>query len=335
MKHSSRSFFSLIVIYVICLFVSPVAEAAIRVVAYNTSNNPDDATEDEFFNDIFSAIGNESVNDLAKRLDLLVVSETDTDSSLRLADILNTLYSTDTYEVVTSSSVGGDRTGVVYDSSTLTLLDSLDLTSIGTHPILRAHFRPVDCVGSSSEFYVYSVHLKSGDTTGDQTERATEAGNLRNNADALGDAVHIIFAGDFNMQGSSEGAWTNMLASGNAQASDVANSPGDWHENAGFIILHTQNPKSDMDDRFDIQFVSGEFLDGRGLEYIANSFHVFGNNGTHTLNQAISTGTGASASVLEALEDASDHLPIIADYDTTCPRSLVPPIMLLLEEETP
>jgi hypothetical protein len=70
-----------------------------------------------------------------------------------------------------------------------------------------------------------------------------------------------------------------------------------------------------MDDRFDIIFVSDEFLDSNGIEYISNSYRVFGNNGTHTLNDSISTGTGASPAVLTALEDASDHLPIIADVN--------------------
>ena len=69
-----------------------------------------------------------------------------------------------------------------------------------------------------------------------------------------------------------------------------------------------------MDDRFDIQFASGEVFDGLGFEYVANSYHVFGNNGTHTLDMPITTGTGASATVLDALVAASDHLPVVADY---------------------
>lgn len=42
---------------------------------------------------------------------------------------------------------------------------------------------------------------------------------------------------------------------------------------------------------------------------------MFGNNGTHTLNQSITTGTGASPEVLQALTEASDHLPIFATFD--------------------
>ena len=55
-----------------------------------------------------------------------------------------------------------------------------------------------------------------------------------------------------------------------------------------------------MSDRFDLQLVSGELLDGMGLDYVSGSYHVFGNNGTHTLGAAIDTGTGAASAVLAA-----------------------------------
>ena len=78
-----------------------------------------------------------------------------------------------------------------------------------------------------------------------------------------------------------------------------------------------------MDDRFDFQLVTGEFLDGAGLSYIANSYHTFGNNGT-TFNQDINSASNTvtlsgvtsytKAQVLSALHTVSDHLPVVADY---------------------
>ena len=85
------------------------------------------------------------------------------------------------------------------------------------------------------------------------------------------------------------------VAGGTGQVQDVADAPGTWNNNPAFKNLHSQDPQSTMDDRFDIQFASGEFFDGVGLEYVGNSYHVFGNNGTHTLDMPITTGTGASA----------------------------------------
>ena len=63
-----------------------------------------------------------------------------------------------------------------------------------------------------------------------------------------------------------------------------------------------------MDDRFDLMFVTEEMLDDTGLDYITDSYRVFGNNGTHTLNSTVDTGTGAASNVLKALASASDHL---------------------------
>jgi hypothetical protein len=308
----------LISIGLICLMFVSSTSATIRIVAYNCVNRPNNTTQDNHFRAVFEAIGNESVNGIAKRLDLLVVSETDTGSRLRLPQILNDLYGVTTYDVNTSSTsqaVGGDRTGVVFDTSTLTLLDTIDLTNIGLRPILRAHFRPVGQTDPNSDFYVYAVHLKASDTPSDRATRAAEVTRLRANADALGEGAHIIFAGDFNLYRSSEDAWRNMLDAGNAQAFDPLDSPGDWHDDAAFISLHSQRPDTVMDDRFDFQFVTGEFLDGSGLDYVSGSYHVFGNNGTHTFGDRISTGTGASQAVLTALENASDHLPVVADYE--------------------
>jgi len=82
-----------------------------------------------------------------------------------------------------------------------------------------------------------------------------------------------------------------------------------------------------MDDRFDFQLVSAEFLDGEGLSYISGSYRAFGNTNTHALNGDITTGSAAAmqsrlpsytitqaAAVLEALASTTDHLPVVADY---------------------
>jgi hypothetical protein len=78
-----------------------------------------------------------------------------------------------------------------------------------------------------------------------------------------------------------------------------------------------------MDDRFDFQLVTGEFLDGEGLSYIPNSYRAFGNSGT-TYNMDINNAsntypfdgvtTYSRTQVLNALRSATDHVPVVADY---------------------
>jgi endonuclease/exonuclease/phosphatase family metal-dependent hydrolase len=296
--------------------------AVMRIVNWNTLNGPNDATADANFQTVLEAIGNETVQGNTKSIDILALQETDPpgaggDSIGRIVSVLDALYpSTSFSSAVTSVDGGGDSTGFVYDTSTVSLLESMNVLSGSlTHNVIRGKFQPIGTSGES-DFYVYSIHLKSGTTAGDATTRGVEAAALRSDADSLGEGAHVLFVGDFNMQGTSETAFMNLVASGAGQLQDVAGAPlGTWNDNVSYINLHSQDPQSTMDDRFDIQFATGEFFDDLGLEYVTNSYHVFGNNGTHTLNQPITTGTGASATVLNALVAASDHLPVVADYE--------------------
>lgn len=293
--------------------------AVMRVVDWNTLNEPNNATDDANFRTVLEAIGNETVQGNTQRIDILALQETDPpgsgDSIGRIQNVLNSLYATTSYNVVASPvDGGGDSTGFVYDSSTVTLLNSVQVgAGTLTHNVMRGEFQPVGSPASAI-FYVYSVHLKSSATGADAATRGSEAAFLRADADSLGDGTQVLFVGDFNMNGSNESAWTNIVAAGAGQLQDVANAPGNWSDNEAFKTLHSQDPGAAMDDRFDIQFASGEFFDGGGVDYVPNSFHIFGNNGTHTLNGRIDTGTGASPEVLAALIAASDHLPAVADY---------------------
>ena len=118
--------------------------------------------------------------------------------------------------------------------------------------------------------------------------------------------------------------YQTLLSAGNGQAFDPINTPGYWHNNPAYASVHTQSPHdgSDglvtggMDDRFDFQLVSGELMDNEGVSYIPGSYHAFGNNGT-SYNQAVNYFANTypvSDAVLDALAHASDHLPVVADY---------------------
>ena len=295
--------------------------AVMRIVDWNTLNGPNDAAGDANYQTILQAIGNETVQGNTQRIDILALQETDpnvpgvTGSIERIDNVLDALYPLANYEYVVSlPDGGGDSTGFVYDTTSVSLLESVQVDAgMLIHNVMRGKFRPTGTLGES-DFYIYSVHLKSGDTPDDADKRGDEAALLRADADSLGEGANVLFVGDFNMKRSTEVAFSTLVSAGAGQVRDVANAPGDWFNNAAFKSLHSQDPKTTMDDRFDIQFASNEFYDGVGIEYVAGSFHVFGNNGTHTLDMPITTGTGASPAVLAALALASDHLPVVGDY---------------------
>jgi len=259
-----------------------------------------------------------------------------------------TLYARSVIDGDMSDSLGrAGRPGLVYNTQTVKLLNVIDdgiqgeikFGNVGTstteqpRSTLRYQLRPVG-YDASADFYAYNSHWVSDTGAIPNSRRLAQAESTRTNADELGQGAHIIYAGDFNIQTSSGDAYQHMISSGNGQAFDPLAMPGSWHQEGNempgdppkpFKGIHTQSPATvaqysgqtlgGLDDRFDFQLVTGELLDSEGMSYIAGSYRAFGNNGTHVCcNSPITTGTGAAPEVLVALMQASDHLPVVADY---------------------
>src|SRR5207247_8871558 len=93
---------------------------------------------------------------------------------------------------------------------------------------------------------------------------------------------------------------------------------------------HTQSPLltaanglvgGGLNDRFDIIFSTAAFNDGAGLAIITGTYRSLGNDSMH-YNQAINNGNNSyyptniprSNALAANLVIASDHVPLIADY---------------------
>jgi endonuclease/exonuclease/phosphatase family metal-dependent hydrolase len=296
------------------------AAQVLRIGSWNVANEPNSSDRITDFELVLSAIGSESVLGNSARLGILALQETDTQSAQAVRDSFNNMYVDSTYDLIVSGADGGgDRTGFVYDSSLVSLVSQTELSGSLTHTILRATFDPIG-LSVADPLTIYSIHLKSGSSLSDQNVRGIESEFIRDDADLFELGTSILFTGDFNMLGSSEPAWNQLTGSGNAQAFDLADAPGQWRDNPDFLSLHTQDPGGSMDDRFDLQFGTSSFFDSQGIDFVDGSFTVFGNNGTHDLNQPITTGTGASSPLLSALSRTSDHLPVFSDFVSAIPE---------------
>lgn len=330
--------------------LSASAHAQLRVVTYNTataqSGTGTQTAREPFSTSILEAIGLESINGLARPIDVLLLQEQfeldiTTDS---FVDILNDIYdpvnrtmyarglvrgsaSADSIPDPGLKGAGG-RPSVIYNTQSVELISEAAFGPVGAATQARQHlryqFRPVG-YDSSADFYAYSSHYRAGDSASEAEGRLLEATNLRTNADALGEGVHAVYTGDYNITSSFATMYQHLLSSGPGQAFDPINTSGGWNDNGSVKHVHTQSPAATgeqipgfagggMDDRFDFQLVTGEMLDNEGMSILAGSYHAFGNNGTHTLNGSITTGSGASMDVLNALKANSDHLPVVADY---------------------
>ena len=330
-----------------------IAEGQLRVVTYNTLDKPINATASSQARTIFDAIANTSRNGVAKRPDIIALQEQRTFSGAEstgneIAEELNDLFGVDTYDSVRIGS-GFDLLMYVFDTSTVSLEDTSQVFAAGApRATLRGRFQPVGYSDPAAELYLYNSHLKAGSSTGDRNTRATEATAIRNNADALGPDTNVIYLGDLNLGTNTEIAYSNYLAPGNGEAFDPINL-GSWPnflvaehltQSTRTSFLSDQGATGGMDDRFDLQLVTNELLDGEGLSYIGptstgftgteHSYQAFGNDG-NTYNQAINnnlTGRSQSTTVINALHDFSDHLPVVADYQ-------LPAVLQATAEATP
>lgn len=286
---------------------------------------------------VLQAIGNEVTNGLAKPVDLLALQEvrSQATTSADVVSQLNAIYGAGIYA---RGSLNGnptsDTVGLVYNTQSLDLLGEVAIGTASTsgqpRQTLRYQLRP-DGASAASEFYVYVSHFKAGDTSEDKARRQVEAAAIRADADALGSA-NVLYVGDFNMQSSSETAYQTLLAAGNGQAFDPINRPGNWNNNNSFKDIVTQAPQltpppqftgGGLDDRFDFQLISGELTNGTGLEYLANSYHTFGINGSLNINSNVNDagntalpGLANRTTILNLLATVSDHLPVVANFNS-------------------
>jgi len=176
-------------------------------------------------------------------------------------------------------------------------------------------------------FTVYVAHLKSSQGSDNEAERATQTAAIRTDLANRPEVFNTFMNGDFNLYSSTELAYQNLLAPGIGQFFDPINRPGNWSNNTAFKDIHTQSPRTasfdsgvtgGLDDRFDFILSTEDVLNGtHGLRILPETYQAFGNDGQHYNLAIISppTNTSAPDSVIQALHNLSDHLPVIVDIE--------------------
>ncbi len=308
-------------ILVAALLLTLLSQTALglKVVTYNILNFP--GTTGSAREDDFIKVCDELEADIIVVQEML--SQTGTDQFLD--DILN-------YTVPGTYAAGPFVNGydtdnaLFYRTATVDYISHQEI-STALRNISEYVLRPVGYSSSDAELTIYSLHLKAGSTSTDQTKRLAEATILRNHMNNHDPDAHFMVAGDLNIRGSSESAYQKFVgseANNNGRVKDPINRPGYWHDSYTFRDIHTQSPRTTqfgggatggMDDRFDQVLISYPLDDGDGLSYVSGSHVAYGNDGGH-LNQAINYGTNyAVGSVIaDALHEASDHIPVYADF---------------------
>ncbi len=325
-----------------------VSAESLRIVSYNIAADIDGyTTARPGLMTVLQGIGDEATYAPARPIDVLTLQET-TSNVTTVAPIvadLNALYGANTYAMSTyqatvnggNPSTGNGPNALIYKQTSLQLVAQpptlADAVGIGTpstsgfprQPV-RYQFRPVGGT-AADDFYVYVSHYKASTGSTNETRRNVEAQAIRADAATLPPAARILYTGDFNMYSSSEPAYVTLLSAGPGQGFDPLNRPGNWNNTSAFKDIMTYS-STDLHVRFDFQLLTQNVLvEAGGLRYVAGSYHTFGVNGTNyqvavddPSNTAL-PGLPNRSAVLAALVTASDHLPVVADYELT----LAPP----------
>ncbi len=131
---------------------------------------------------------------------------------------------------------------------------------------------------------------------------------------------HIIYAGDWNINGSSEAAYQTLIAAGTGQAFDPVNPAENWSGASTFKGIFTESATT-LEYRDDLQLVSGPMQNEYGMQLVPGTYTVLGNNGTTAFKHSVAAAGNTAladlpnqSAVLSALTTVTDHLPVVADY---------------------
>jgi hypothetical protein len=221
--------------------------------------------------------------------------------------------------------------------------------------VMRYEFAPAGvATNASNVFYFYVSHYKASTGTQNATYRNEEAQIIRNDeANNLPPTARVIYVGDYNVDSSGEAMYQTLLANAapngiqQGQGIDPLNPTNNPNINwsaapvNGFPPL-TFYTEEDYELRYrdDLQVMTTNvyFAAPGGLKYISGTLHAFANNGTTAYQGSVNSGTNtalngnlvtngpvfiSAAQLYLDLTNASDHLPIVADYTIPMPAPVI------------
>jgi hypothetical protein len=259
---------------------------------------------------------------------------------------------------------GNGPNALVYNTKTLQLLASVAVDPPGgtsklgsssgeLREVMRYELAPAGITPTATnEFYVYVSHYKSsssGIEATNQLYRNEEAVIIRNDeANNLPANARLLYVGDYNVTTSGEASYQTILSNTapngiqQGQGIDPLNPSAatsfDWSANSNLSMKTDSSTSLHYRDDLQVMTTNVYFGVAGGLALIPGTYHVFGNNGTTpykgtvnsgsntALNSDLASGALISASQLYLdLTDASDHLPVVADY--TIPITVPAPVL--------
>lgn len=302
-----------ITMLVVCLGALFSAQPAwgVKVCTYNTLFWPDDyATRAPYFATVLAEI----------EPDVIVLQEVESQTGVNRfrTDVLDQFAPGEYWQMPFVNGPNSDNACFYKTAVVESVFHEQILTPIRQTSVYR--FRPLGYQSVSAEFTVLSTHLKAGSSGSDAADRLAMTTMIRDYLNDYPSGSNFMVAGDFNLQTASEASYqmlTGFQADNDGRSKDPIGSEGYWHDNSSYRFIHTQATQLEwggMDDRFDFILESFALDDGDGLDYVFGTYDAFGNDGAH-MNLAINNPPNGvvSQEVADALNAASDHLPVVLE----------------------
>jgi hypothetical protein len=335
---SSARFWALALAPCLALVCAPPALGQLRIVNYNCAQLGGNLVN---FENVLSAMHDDDKPGFALPVSVFLFQEVRDEDIVPLLNLVNSAapagasYVLGTYTNINRDPYAGAQ-AMIFRSDQIVEVpaEHADIyTGAGRYAdrwklrVLLASGQPYGSAAAS--MYIYSMHLKSSNSAQDQADRLFGAQQIREDADALPAGSHVIYSGDFNLYTNTEPAYQHFISAAPpvGQAFDPFGT-GSWAGVAN-AIKHTQSPclngcslvGGGLDDRFDFQLHTAPFQDAEGLSYMAGTYRSFGNDGAH-YNTDINAGNNTyypgniplSNAIADWLHDASDHIPLMAEY---------------------
>ena len=314
-----------IIAFLATFFVVGLASAQFRVVSYNIAQFKGDANA---MVEVLQEASNDDSHGFALPVSIFLFQEVDEAELSLLQTVVGDGYSLATFTDQNDSSWGGAQ--AMFYLSTQFIENTALHEDIYTGASRHADRWGLNVSGyKNKRIYVYSMHLKASTGSANQEIRRSGAESIRDDIMTLPTGSHVIVVGDMNFYSPSEPAYIWFTNTGEGQLIDPLGTGASWGGGSN-ALKHTQSPLLNqnggligggLDDRFDFQFLSPSLLDGGGFDLIEGTYRALGNDGNH-YNGAITDGnntyfpgdTPRGNALADALIIASDHLPLVADY---------------------
>ena len=317
---------------ILALLCSAIASAQLRVVNWNIARLLGDPAAIET---VLAILAEDDRPGFAVAPHLILLQEVTIATRDGLLEILPAAlpgvpYALATYTTSPIENGSGGAQALFYRSDLIEEIPAghRDLDTGANRQSDRWQLRLVGYPPAIGEFWVYSSHLRAGNTASGRDERLQGCEVLRGDLATLPAGARAILAGDFNFYTPVESGYQALIAAGPAQVVDPQGNAA-W-SGPTHAIRHTQSPRAisaggliggGLDDRFDFQFLTPTLLDGAGIDLIPGTYRSVGNDGLH-FNRSINDGDNfyfpgdpiRSNELADALFDASDHIPVAAEY---------------------